>query len=146
MKRIFLPLFAPFALFAEMNLYAPEEPKLSVQNTILTRVNDNVISVVDVMKKMDLVMHQSYPDLVNSSQARMQFYSMHWKSVFNEMVDNELILADAESREIKLTDGEIREEMERRFGPNVQITLDKIGFSLDDAKNMIKKENAGKPS
>ena len=140
MKHFFLPILLASSLFAEVNLYPTDEPKISVQNTILTTVNDNTISVIDVMKKLDLVLHQNYPDLADSAPARFQFYSNNWKHVFTEMIDSELILADAEAKEIKLTDGEIREEMERRFGPNVQATLDKIGLSYEDSRNLIRKE------
>jgi len=57
-----------------------------------------------------------------------------------DMIDNELIIADALDKEIKLTDGEIREVLEERFGPNVTLTLDKVGITHDEAWNMIKNE------
>jgi hypothetical protein len=116
------------------------EPKVSVQNQILTKVNGNTISVIDVMKKMDLLLHQNYPQFADSPQSRFQFYASSWRSIFNEMVDTQLILADAADKEIKLTDGEIREEMEERFGPNILFTLDKIGLTYDDAWKMVKNE------
>jgi hypothetical protein len=115
-------------------------PQLSVQNQILTQVNGNTISVVDVMKKMDLALHQSYPQFADSPQARFQFYSQGWRPIFKEMVDTELILADAADKEIKIADGEVREEMESRFGPNILLTLDKIGLTYDDAWKMVKNE------
>lgn len=116
------------------------EPKISVKNRILTTVNGNAISVIDVMKKMDVLLHQNYPQFADSPQARFQFYASSWRSILMEMIDTELILSDAEDREIKLTDGEIREEMHERFGPSVQATLEKIGLSYDDGWTMIRKE------
>ena len=50
------------------------EPKLEVQNTILYTVNGKTISAIDVIKKMNTWMYQSYPDLYESSMARYQFY------------------------------------------------------------------------
>ena len=116
------------------------EPKISFQNAILAKANGKTISMMDVKKKMDMLFHQNYPNLADSNQARFQFYEVSWRHVLMEMIDNELIIADALEREIKLTDGEVREEMEERFGPNVMKTLDKIGLTYDETWKMVKNE------
>jgi hypothetical protein len=125
---------------AQLDLYPRAEPKISVQNKILAKVNGNVISVVDVMKKMDLLMHQNYPQYAESAPARYQFYMSSWRSIFMEMVDTELILSDAQDKEIKLTDGDVREEMERRFGPNILQTLESMHLTYDDTWKMVRKD------
>lgn len=117
-----------------------DDQKIAFQNSILCKVNGNTISMMDVKKRMDVVFHQNYPDLAESTQARYQFYEMSWRHVLSEMIDNELILSDAEEKEIKVTDGEIREELEQKFGPGVMITLDKIGLTYDEAWKMTKNE------
>lgn len=132
--------FSASVLFAEANFPGQNPDKLSVQNAILVKVNDQTISVVDVIKKMDLLLHQNYPQYADSSQARYQFYSSNWRPILMEMIDNELILADAENKEMKISDGEVREEMERRFGPNVLATLEKIGVSYEDTWKMVKND------
>jgi hypothetical protein len=114
--------------------------EVAVQNCILTTVNENIISVLDVKKKLDVLFHQNYPNLANSTQARYQFYEKSWRPVLMELIDQELILADAASKEIKLSDGEVREEMEMRFGPSVLATLDHIGITYDEAWKLIKNE------
>ncbi len=116
------------------------EPKIAIQNAILFKVNGKSISMIDVKKQMDLVFHQSYPQLIHSNQARCQFYEVNWRSVLMDMIDNELIISDAIDKEIKITDGEVREIMEERFGPNVMQTLDKIGLTYDETWKMIKNE------
>lgn len=117
-----------------------EEPKIAVQNAILAKVNGTTISMLDVKKKMDLFFHQNYSHLADSTQARFQFYETSWHQMLMEMIDHQLILADATEKEVKLSDGEIREEMEMRFGPNIMLTLDKIGLSYDEAWKMVKEE------
>lgn len=116
------------------------EPKLNVNNIVLTKVNGKNISVIDVMKKMDFVFHKSFPELIASKQAKFQFYSSSWKHVLNELINTELILAQAEAKEIKVHEGEIREEMENRFGPNTMLTLENVGLTYDEAFQMIKTE------
>jgi hypothetical protein len=117
-----------------------KEQKIAVQNAILAKVNGKTISMMDVKKRMDMVFHQSYPQLVDSNQARFQFYETSWKHVMRDIIDNELILSDATDKEIKLTDGEVREVMEERFGPNVMQTLDKIGLTYDETWKMVRNE------
>lgn len=117
-----------------------DNKQIAMQNKILTKVNGTTISMLDVRKKMDMLFHQNYPQLAESTQARLQYYEASWKQVLQEMVDTQLMLADAGTKEIKLTDGEIREEMESRFGPNVMRTLEKIGLSYDETWDMVKNE------
>jgi hypothetical protein len=117
-----------------------QDQKIAVQNSILTKVNGKTISMIDVKKRMDMVFHQNYPQFADSNQARAQFYETSWRHFLRDMIDNELIIADAIDKEIKITDGEIREVMEERFGPNVMQTLDKISLTYDETWKMVKNE------
>lgn len=117
-----------------------KEPKLNIHNIVLTKVNGKSISVIDVMKKMDFIFHKAYPNLISSKQARYQFYSSSWKHVLTELINTELMLAQAEAKEIKIHDSEIREEMENRFGPNTMTNLSTVGLSYNEAFQMIKTE------
>jgi hypothetical protein len=114
------------------------QPKIGVQNSILAQVNGKTISMIDVKKKMDMAFHQHHPEYVGSNPALFGFYERSWHQALREMIDHELILADARDKEVQLTDGEVREEMEKRFGPNVTQTLDQISLTYDEAWNMVK--------
>lgn len=116
------------------------DQKIAIQNSILAKVNGNTISLIDVKKKMDLAFHKHYPHLEHSNPARFQFYEASWRHVLMEMIDQQLMLVEAEEKNISLTDGEVREEMENRFGPNIMFTLDKIGLTYDETWKMIKEE------
>ncbi len=113
---------------------------IGVKNTILAKVNGKTISVIDVMKKMDVIFHNNFPHLVDSQQARYQFYMNSWRHVLNEIVNSQLILADAESKEIKVEDAEIRKEVDKKFGPNVMLTIDSIGLTYEEAWQMAKED------
>ena len=139
--KAFLPFIIAFSLMsAPTDIPYPDHLNITVQNTILAKVHTHPISMMDVKKKMDLVFHQFYPQLADSNQARFQFYTTGWKRVLTELIDQELILADAEDKGIKITDGEIREELENRFGPNVTASLEKIGLTYEETWNLIKNE------
>lgn len=140
MKILFCLLLGSLSLAANPFLdYVPDQ-KIGVQNSILTKVNGKTISMMDVKKKMDLAFYQHYPQFSESVQARFQFYETSWRQVLRDMIDHELIISDATDKEIKLSDGDVRESLEERFGPNVMQTLDQIGLTYDEAWKMVKNE------
>lgn len=114
--------------------------EIVVNNRILTKVNGRNISVLDVMKHMDVFLSRYYPQYRDSKTARYQFYSTQWRQTLQQMVDHELMVADAESREIKVSDGEVREEIQTRYGPNVMGTLDDLGISYEEARDMVEQD------
>ncbi len=134
------PLFASLLLAAAPMPDFADNKQIAMQNAILVKVNDKTFSMLDVRKKMDLLFYQNYPQLSESTPARLQYYEVSWRQVLRELVDNELMLADAGVKEVALTDGEIREEMESRFGPNVMRTLEKIGLSYEETWALVKSE------
>lgn len=144
-KHFFVLIFlltSSLGVSQEIPYTQEESGHLIVNNRILARVNNKTISVLDLMKKMDVFLVRSYPHLANSSQARYQFFMSGWRNVLNQMIDTELMLADAEKLELKISDADIREQLHERFGPNIMPTLDKLGISYDEAWQMIYAENA----
>lgn len=141
---LLLPAFcclASLPLHSEAPAIQQEEPEeLIIYNRILAKVNGKTLSVIDVMKKMDMFLQKYYPHLSNSKLARYQFFSSQWRENLAQMIDQELIIADAEHLEIKVTDAEVREEILNRFGPNTMPILDKLGLTYEETKQMIHDE------
>ena len=109
-----------------------------VNNRVLAKVNGKAISVMDLMKKMDIHFYRQFPQYTSSVPARFQFYQTNWKQVIQETIDKELLLADAEENKLPVSNGDIRQEMENMFGPNIIANLDKINLSFDEAWSIIK--------
>ncbi|MBI3236664.1 MAG: SurA N-terminal domain-containing protein [Chlamydiales bacterium] len=119
-------------------MFSADQPQeLIVYNRILAKAGAKTISVIDVMKKMDLFLQRYYPQYVDSKSARYQYYTSQWKETLNQMIDQELMLADAEHLELKIADAEVREEMLERFGPAIMQTLDRIGLTYEEARQMV---------
>lgn len=114
--------------------------QILVNNRILAKVNDKTISVLDVMKKMEVFLSRYYPQYAESVQAKYQYFSTQWKDTLAQMIDNELMIADAEKLELKITDAEIRETVLERFGPNIMASLDKLQLSYEEAKQMVQND------
>lgn len=117
-----------------------ETPKIAVNNKILSKINGKVISTVDIMKKMDMLFYRQFPQYTSSVEARFQFYQANWKHVLEEFINKELILADAAESKIEVSSGDIRQEMESYFGPNIITNLDKVGLNFDEASKMVQDE------
>ncbi|MFY7843129.1 MAG: hypothetical protein ACOVOR_03840 [Rhabdochlamydiaceae bacterium] len=141
MKVIFLFL-SFFLCFSAQAQPSPFDlaPKITISNKVLANVAGTNISVFDLVKKMDLFLMENYPLEAANPQARYQFYSTQWKRILQQMIDQRLILADAESKDVKVSEGDIREEMQRRFGPQVISNLKKANLSYDEAKELIRNE------
>lgn len=123
---------------AEVSLLgAGKEQQITVNNRVLAKANGKAISVIDLMKKMDMLFYRQFPQYTSSAAARHQFYLANWKYVLTELIDKELIVADAEESKLNVSAGDVRQEMETLFGPNIIDNLDKVGLSFDEAYQMI---------
>jgi len=118
-------------------LGSSQEPQILINNRILAKVNGKAISVMDLMKKMDMQFYRQYPQYTNSVQARYQFYQANWKYVLAEIIDKELIIADSEEAKLVVSTGDVRQEIETLFGPNIIENLDKVGLSFEEASKMV---------
>lgn len=135
---IFL-LFSPLFLIAAP-ITGHSEPKISINNRILARVNGKPLTTYDLVKKMDLAFYKQYPQYASSNMARFQFYQQGWSYVLDDLITEELILADAKESHIEVSAGDVRQEMEEQFGPNVISSLDKAGMSLEEAYKALEAE------
>jgi len=113
------------------------EPKIVVNNRILARINGKSISTYDVMKKMDMNFYSLYPQYVSSVEARYQYYEFSWKAVLDDLINKELIIADAQENKVEVSNGDVRQEMEAMFGPNVIANLDKVDMDFDEAFKIV---------
>lgn len=111
-----------------------------VNNRILAKVNETPISTIDVMKKMDLLFYRQFPQYAGSVEARYQYYNMNWKPVLEEMVEKELVLADAAAVKMEVSNGDVRQEIETFFGPNIIANLDKAGLTYEEASKMVRED------
>src|SRR3990167_2592182 len=118
----------------------PKEPDLIINNRPVAKINGKVISLMDVVKKMDLILQEYGKEYLESNVARYQFYSKQLEPTLDDMISSELMLLDAEQKKITVTDGQVREELESRFGPNMIENLEMVHMTHDEAYEMIRSE------
>lgn len=133
-----LPLLCSFGSNDPFLLKPPSH--IEVNNRVLSNVNGKPVTVYDVMKKMDILFYRQFPQYANSLEARFQFYQMSWKNMFKEIIEKDLILNDGKEIGITLSAGDIRQEMQSLFGPNIIANLDKLGMSYQEAEGLLREE------
>ncbi|MGM0440078.1 MAG: peptidylprolyl isomerase [Chlamydiota bacterium] len=116
------------------------QPKITVNNRVLAKINGTPITMMDVVKQMDIFFHHNFPEYKDSFQARFQFYSTNWQHFLQELIDRELIIADAQEKKMEIADGDIRQELEGNFGPNVAETIDSLGMTYQEAWRLVKSD------
>jgi hypothetical protein len=124
----------------ESLLFNASSEEIIINHRILAKVNDKLISVIDVMKKMDLIFYKQYPQYADSKRARLQFYQMQWRHVLQDLIDRELVAADASEHQLTISLPDIRKEMEKTLGPNIIESLDKTGLTLEEATKMLQED------
>lgn len=133
-----LPYFDMQAAIAESRLAVPDQPtKLIIHNRILAKVNGTAISTYDVARKMDMLFYKQFPEYLTSVPARFQYYQANWKPVLEELIHKELVIADGQQSKIEVSNGDVRQEMESLFAPNIIENLDKAGMTFEEAAKMV---------
>lgn len=138
-------LFCTFAIstasIADDAMLFGNTPKtISVNNRILANPGGKAISVIDVMKKMDMTFYTRFPEYASMPEARFQFYQANWKAVLQDLIDKELVMTDAKECKFLVSDPDVRQEMEKLFGPNILENLNSINLTFEEAKEMIRED------
>ncbi len=124
------------------SLFAASGPNrgVTIHNRILARANGKSISMIDVVKQLDMLFYQNYPDKRGDTEARLEFYKNFWKRVLRDIVDRELVLAEAQEKQLEVSNGDVREEMEEMFGPDVIKNVNSAGLTVQEAQKMIRSD------
>lgn len=142
------PLFATFIAclctlspsFAAVSNPSTGKSSLTVNNRVLAKVNGKAITLVDVVKKMDMLLYRHQPELLQLPEMRTQFYLTNWKPVLSDMIDRDLIMQEAEELKLPMSAGDVRQELEEVFGPQVMINLENAGLTFDEVWEMVRSD------
>lgn len=115
-------------------------PKVFYNNRVLARVHDKNITLLDVVKAMDLFITENDPQSMSSFEKKMTFYHQAWQIFLKQQIENELVLTEAKSLKIKIPEGEVNEEVLRRFGPEVTKRLHEMNLTPDEARIIVERD------
>ena len=135
-----IPIYG-FELPKDSFLFGSQGPShIEINNRVIAVVNGKAITVYDLMKKLDVSFYKQFPQYADSIEAKFQFYQYNWKRTLQDLMDKELILADAEEVKLPISTGDIREEMETLFGPDIISNLDRVGLTYEDAQEIVQSD------
>lgn len=116
------------------------QPRLRVHNRVLVTVLGKPITVLDVQKKLDTQFYAQFPQYRDRPEAKYEFLQVRWRDAMDELINQELILEDASERELDVPDGDVREELIRRFGADLALAMEQMNLHLDEVWDMVKLE------
>lgn len=129
-----------FILLLSLPFGAMAAPFDEIEHTVLATVNGKAITSFEVMKKMEEIFQAEFPEYADMDAMRAEFYRYNWKHILKELVEKELVLADAKEKKLPVSDGDIRQELEMAFGPNIYEQLDSKGLSFEEAWDYLRNE------
>lgn len=115
-------------------------PTLKVNNRLLVTVLGRPITVLDVQRHMEAQFFANFPQYRNQPEVKWDFFQARWRDTLDEMINEELILADASDKDITVSDGDVREEMIKRFGVDLAVAMDTMGMELEEAWEIVRRD------
>jgi len=120
------------------SVHAAPSKTIAIDNRVLATVRGQVITVMDVVKKLDMVFYQQFAQHSDSTDARFEFYRMNWRRIYSDLIERQLVLAWAEDKHFEVSNGDLRQELEEMFGPNVIMGLYNAGLSVSEVMEMLR--------
>jgi len=125
----------------QLGQMASSLPKsVEINNRLLANAAGELITVFDVTKYMDIVMWKQYPEAFESPQLRYQFYMANWKYYLKDLIERALLLEEAKKMKMEVSGGDLRQELENLYGPNIVVNLNKMGQSLKEVEDSTRKQ------
>lgn len=146
MRNIIFSLFFCLSLTSFATSIAPgshaliQQNKIAINNAHLAKLNGRVISVIDIVKEMDMYLYIYRKDIFFDPIAKFQFYTHEWRDYLEEQINLELLKLEAEEKKYSISDTEVRQELLERYGVNLIHKLAEAGINYDDAKESMKNE------
>ncbi|SPN74161.1 hypothetical protein C10C_1030 [Chlamydia serpentis] len=111
---------------------------LAIHDRILFKVDEeNVVTTLDVIHKLNLLFYNSYPHLIDSFSARSQYYTAMWPVVLESVIDEFLMVADAKEKKISTDPTSVNQEIEEMFGRDLSPLYAHFEMTANDIFNVI---------
>ncbi|QVE48853.1 hypothetical protein SBV42_03630 [Chlamydia crocodili] len=117
----------------------PEDPAgIAIHDRVLFKIDEeNVVTTLDVIQKLNLLFASSYPQLIDSYPARSQYYTAMWPVVLESVIDEFLMVADAKAKKIYVDPTTVNQEIEAMFGRDLSYFYVHFDMTPEDIFNVV---------
>lgn len=113
---------------------------IQTNNKILTHVGNKPITVLDVKREMDRQIYLFDKTAFDNPEAVYAHYNQNWKYTLKKIVQDELLLLEAESREFSIPPHEITKKTAELYGENPVPLYQLLSITQEEAKEHGKRE------
>lgn len=113
---------------------------LGLHNRVILQIDDeHILTLMDVVHRMNLIFYTSYPDHIGSTEARYQFYQANFPMLLEGVIDEFLMEADARSKKITVDATTVKEEIEELLGEKVLDMCARFDMSYEDIFRVVER-------
>jgi len=113
---------------------------IQTNNTILTHVGNKPITALDVKRELDRQLYLFDKTAFNNPEAVFAHYSQNWKYTLNKIIQDELMLLEAETLEFSIPPHEITKKTAELYGDNPVPLYQLLSITPEEAKDHGKRE------
>lgn len=138
-------LFSIVLATPSLSLGADDDVKIArssivVHNHILWNYRGCVITVMDVVKRLEQFgQNMKGFDSMDSAQ-KLEFYQQNWRGALQDIMDSDLIYQDAVDHNMQVSDAEGRDQLVHLYGEHYITEIDRLGLTMKEALDRVKKD------
>lgn len=123
------------------NILGKKDPTgLAIHDRVLFKVDEeNVVTTLDVIQKLNILFYTSYPHLIDSYPARSQYYSAMWPVVLESILDEFLMYADAKEKKLDVDPTTVNQEIEEILGRDLTPFYSHFDMTPEDIVKVIER-------
>lgn len=111
---------------------------IGIHDRVLFKTDEeNIITTLDVIHKLNLLFASSFPHLVHSPEARSQYYTAMWPVILESVMDEFLMIADAKAKKIDVDPTTVNQEIEAMFGSDLSSFYEHFDMTPEDVFNVV---------
>lgn len=111
---------------------------IAIHDRVLFKIHeDQVVTTLDVIRKLNLLFYSSYPELVDSVSARSEYYATMWPVVLESVIDEFLMVADAAEKKIYIDPTIVNQEIEEMFGKDLSVLCTHFDMTPQDVYTIM---------
>ncbi|MCH9621237.1 MAG: hypothetical protein S4CHLAM20_06550 [Chlamydiia bacterium] len=113
---------------------------IETTNRILSSVGEKSITVLDVKREMDRQLYRQDKKIFSNPEAVYSYYAQNWKHILQKMVNDEILLLEAEKSKYEVKSHDVNQKMKELYGDDQVDAFRFLSITPEQALQNSKKE------